>query len=42
MSRHVVAGGAEVAPCEELVKGPYTAEHFSVSTEENYLVVEMW
>jgi nitrite reductase/ring-hydroxylating ferredoxin subunit len=31
----------EVAPGEELVKGPYIAENFPVSIEENYLVVEI-
>jgi nitrite reductase/ring-hydroxylating ferredoxin subunit len=31
----------EVAPGEELVKGPYIAEKFPVSVEENYLVVEI-
>jgi nitrite reductase/ring-hydroxylating ferredoxin subunit len=30
-----------VAPGEELVKGPYIAETFPVSIEENYLVVEV-
>ena len=30
-----------VAPGEELVKGPYIAENFPVSVEENYLVVEI-
>ena len=28
-------------PGEALVKGPYIAEHFPVSGEENYLVVEI-
>jgi nitrite reductase/ring-hydroxylating ferredoxin subunit len=31
----------EVAPGEELVKGPYIAENFPVSVEENYVVVEL-
>jgi 3-phenylpropionate/trans-cinnamate dioxygenase ferredoxin subunit len=31
----------DVAPGEELVKGPYIAENFPVSIEENYLVVEI-
>jgi nitrite reductase/ring-hydroxylating ferredoxin subunit len=31
----------EVAPGQELVKGPYIAENFPVSVEENYLVVEI-
>jgi nitrite reductase/ring-hydroxylating ferredoxin subunit len=30
-----------VAPGEELVKGPYIAESFPVSVEENYVVVEL-
>jgi hypothetical protein len=30
-----------VAPGEELVKGPYIAENFPVSVEEDYLVVEI-
>ncbi len=30
-----------VAPGEELVKGPYIAENFPVSVEQNYLVVEI-
>ena len=30
-----------VAPGEELVKGPYVAENFPVSVEEDYLVVEV-
>jgi len=30
-----------VAPGEEIVKGPYIAENFAVSVEEDYLVVEM-
>jgi nitrite reductase/ring-hydroxylating ferredoxin subunit len=30
-----------VAPGEKLVKGPYIAENFPVSVEENYLVVEI-
>jgi len=31
----------EVAPGDELVKGPYVAEHFPVSVEQDYLVVEI-
>jgi 3-phenylpropionate/trans-cinnamate dioxygenase ferredoxin subunit len=31
----------EVAPGEDLVKGPYVAETFPVSIEQNYVVVEM-
>ncbi len=30
-----------VAPGEKLVKGPYIAENFPVSVEQNYLVVEI-
>jgi nitrite reductase/ring-hydroxylating ferredoxin subunit len=30
-----------VTPGEELVKGPYVAENFPVSVEEDYLVVEI-
>jgi 3-phenylpropionate/trans-cinnamate dioxygenase ferredoxin subunit len=30
-----------VTPGEELVKGPYIAENFPVSVEEDYLVVEL-
>ena len=32
---------AEVAPGEELVKGPYIAEKFDVTVEENYVVIDM-
>ncbi len=31
----------EVAPGEELVKGPYIAENFPVAVEQDYLVVEI-
>jgi nitrite reductase/ring-hydroxylating ferredoxin subunit len=31
----------EVAPGEELVKGPYIAENFPVSVEQDYVVVEI-
>ncbi len=31
----------EVAPGEDVVKGPYVAESFPVSVEEEYLVVEV-
>jgi nitrite reductase/ring-hydroxylating ferredoxin subunit len=31
----------EVAPGEELVKGPYIAENFPVAIEEDYVVVEL-
>ena len=31
----------EVAPGEEVVKGPYIAESFAVSVEEDYVVVEV-
>ena len=31
----------EVAPGQEIVKGPYIAENFPVSVEEDYLVVEI-
>ena len=32
---------AEVAPGEDLVKGPYIAEKFDVTVEENYVVIDM-
>jgi 3-phenylpropionate/trans-cinnamate dioxygenase ferredoxin subunit len=31
----------EVAPGEELIKGPYIAENFPVAVEQDYLVVEI-
>lgn len=40
-SMKVRAFEVTVAPGEELVKGPYIAETFPVSIEENYLVVEV-
>ena len=39
-STKVRAFEVTVAPGEELVKGPYIAETFPVSIEENYLVIE--
>ena len=32
---------AEVAPGAELVKGPYVAESFTVTVDENYVVIEV-
>jgi 3-phenylpropionate/trans-cinnamate dioxygenase ferredoxin subunit len=40
-STKVRAFQVKVEPGEELVKGPYVAETFPVSVEENYLIVEM-
>lgn len=40
-STKVRAFEVTVEPGEELVKGPYIAETFPVSIEENYLVVEV-
>ena len=40
-STKVRAFEVTITPGEELVKGPYVAETFPVSIEENYLVVEI-
>ena len=40
-STKVRAFQVKVEPGEELVKGPYVAETFSVAVEEDYLIIEM-